>query len=62
MAGEARICPLVFDGPGQPLDLGRNRRLVTGPIRTALVARDRGCTFPGCDRDARWAEGHHVLH
>jgi hypothetical protein len=62
MACDARICPIVFDGPGRPVDLGRSRRLVTGPIRTALVARDRGCAFPSCDRDARWAEGHHVTH
>ena len=62
MACEARICPIVFDGASQPLDLGRTRRLVSGSIRTALVARDRGCAFPSCDRDARWAEGHHVIH
>jgi hypothetical protein len=62
MACDARICPVVFDGPGQPLDLGRNRRLVTGPLRTALIARDRGCAFPQCGRDPRWAEGHHVRH
>jgi hypothetical protein len=62
MACGARICPIVFDGAGQPLDLGRSRRLVTGSLRTALTARDRGCAFPSCDRDARWAEGHHVIH
>jgi hypothetical protein len=26
------------------------RRLVSGPLRRALVARDRGCSFPACDR------------
>jgi hypothetical protein len=23
--------------------------------------RDRMCAFPGCDRDARWCAGHHVV-
>jgi hypothetical protein len=62
IACECGIVPMVFDGPSQPLDLGRFRRLVNGSIRRALVARDRGCAFPGCDRDARWADAHHVRH
>jgi hypothetical protein len=45
MACDAGIVPIVFDGPGQPPDLGRWRRLVDGSIRRALVARDRGCVF-----------------
>jgi hypothetical protein len=53
---------MVFAGPSQPLDLGRFRRLITGALRRALVARDRGCAFPGCDRDARWTDAHHVRH
>jgi hypothetical protein len=52
---------MVLDGSGVPLDVGRTRRLVTGGLRRALVARDRGCAFPGCDRDARWADAHHVV-
>jgi hypothetical protein len=27
-----------------------------------LVARDHGCTFPGCDRPPRWCAGHHLKH
>ncbi len=33
----------ILSGAGLPLDLGRRRRLITGPLRRALVLRDRGC-------------------
>jgi hypothetical protein len=54
MACDCGIVPIVFAGPSQPLDLGRHHCLVNGPLRRALVARDRGCGFPGCDREPRW--------
>jgi hypothetical protein len=60
MACDARVLPAVLGGDGQVLDLGRSRRLFTGPIRRALILRDRGCAFPGCDRPPRWAEAHHL--
>ncbi|WP_160312719.1 HNH endonuclease signature motif containing protein [Jiangella alkaliphila] len=28
----------------------------------ALVARDKGCAFPGCSRPAAWTQAHHVKH
>ena len=62
IACDCRLIPAVLDSLGQPLDLGRSVRLVKGPLRQALVARDRGCSFPGCDRGPRWTEGHHVRH
>ena len=60
MACDARVLPIVLGGAGQVLDAGRTRRLATGALRRALVARDRGCTFPGCDRPSRWTDGHHL--
>jgi len=53
LACDARIVPAVLSGDGHVLDLGRARRLFTGPLRRALILRDGGCTFPGCDRPAR---------
>jgi hypothetical protein len=62
LACDAHLLPAVLDGHGQILDLGRERRLFTGPIRAALVIRDRGCAFPSCDRPPKWCEGHHIVH
>uniref|UniRef100_UPI0004BF54E2 DUF222 domain-containing protein n=1 Tax=Micromonospora parva TaxID=1464048 RepID=UPI0004BF54E2 len=39
LACDAAILPAVLNGAGQPLDLGRQRRLITGPLRRALVLR-----------------------
>ncbi len=62
LACDAAILPAVMGGDSQLLDLGRRRRLFTGPVRQALVLRDKGCAFPPCDRPARWTDGHHIQH
>ncbi|MFI6270084.1 HNH endonuclease signature motif containing protein [Micromonospora zamorensis] len=62
LACDAAILPTVLAGTGQVLDLGRQRRLITGPLRRALVLRDGGCAFPGCDRPPRWCAAHHIHH
>ena len=60
LACDAQILPIVLGGAGQVLDAGRARRLATGPVRRALVIRDRGCAFPSCDRPPRWCDAHHL--
>ncbi|MCW6006398.1 HNH endonuclease [Micromonospora sp. CPCC 205371] len=62
LACDAHIIPMILGGDGQILDVGQSRRLFTGPLRRALVARDGGCAFPGCDRPPRWCDGHHITH
>ena len=61
IACQANIIPAVLGTTGQVLTLGRERRLFTGAIRRALILRDGGCAFPGCDRPPRWCDGHHIL-
>ena len=62
MACDAAIIPVVLGSQSQPLDVGRQERLVTRAIRTALWLRDAGCTFPGCSVPAQWTDAHHVRH
>jgi len=61
MACQATILPAVLDGVGVPIDVGRSRRLFSGAARQAVLLRDRGCAFPGCDRPPRWCDIHHVV-
>jgi len=53
----------VTVGPtGEPLNVGRATRVISTAIRRALVERDGGCRYPGCDRPQEWCEGHHLRH
>jgi hypothetical protein len=68
-AAEARIhacdctlIPAVLGTQSEPLDLGRQHRLISTPLRRALYLRDRGCAFPGCHRPPRHCQGHHIRH
>lgn len=46
---------------GAVLALGRSRRIATTAQTLALIARDGGCSFPGCDTAPQWCERHHVV-
>ncbi len=52
---------IVEDQQGEPLSVGRKTRIVPRAIKRALWARDKGCTFPGCDRK-RFVDAHHIRH
>jgi hypothetical protein len=54
VACDAEVIPIVFKGESVPVDVGRNRRLITDHQRHVLIARDKGCAFPHCDRPPRW--------
>ena len=58
---DGSLITVVEDERGTPLDVGRKQRTVSTPLRRALWARDRGCTFPGCHR-TRFVDGHHIVH
>ncbi|NQX28720.1 DUF222 domain-containing protein [Microbacteriaceae bacterium VKM Ac-2854] len=62
LACDAGILPVVLGSDGQVLDAGAEKRLVEGPLRKVLTARDGGCALPHCDMPATWADAHHVIH
>ncbi len=61
LANEAEVIPTVMSQSGAVLDQGRARRVATRQQTWALVARDHGCSFPGCDRPPELCERHHVV-
>lgn len=52
--------PILFDGDGRVLNLGRTQRLFSEKQRMAIAARDGGCLM--CDRPPSWCEAHHIDH
>ncbi|CAN5732504.1 HNH endonuclease signature motif containing protein [soil metagenome] len=62
LACDASVTRIVLGPRSEPLDVGRKTSVVPPAIRRAVVARDRRCRFPGCDRPHSWCDAHHVVH
>jgi hypothetical protein len=58
---DASVTRVIMAGASEVLDLGRRARLVSPALRRALVVRDGGCGFPGCDRPPEWCDAHHLV-
>lgn len=58
---DAAVVPILEDGLGEPLAIGRRSRTIPPAIRRAMNARDQGCRFPGCNH-TRFLHGHHIRH
>ncbi|MBV9525465.1 MAG: DUF222 domain-containing protein, partial [Candidatus Dormibacteraeota bacterium] len=54
LACDAGVTRVLLDARSAPLDVSRERRLPASATRRALLARDRGCVWPGCERPAAW--------
>jgi hypothetical protein len=62
LACDASITPILRGTESnQPL-AGSTTRVPAGAQRKALVVRDRGCRFQGCDRPPDWTDAHHIQH
>jgi hypothetical protein len=59
---DANVIPVVCAGASEVLDVGRATRTIPVAIRRALVLRDQGCVFPGCDRPPSWTDAHHIVY
>ncbi|GAA5227283.1 HNH endonuclease signature motif containing protein [Paeniglutamicibacter antarcticus] len=51
--------PVVFNGKGKVLDLGRISRRFPAHMKRAVLARDGGCLVPGCTVPPEHVEFHH---
>ncbi len=60
LACDASIRRMVLDPDGQPLDLGRTKRVVPPHLRLAVEQRDRHCVFAGCAAPSHWCDVHHI--
>ncbi|HST48084.1 MAG TPA: DUF222 domain-containing protein [Jatrophihabitans sp.] len=61
LADEAALNLLLTDATGAVLSHGRTKRIATRSQTLALIARDGGCTFPGCDKPPEWCQRHHIV-
>jgi Domain of unknown function (DUF222) len=62
LACDCSVTRILLGSDSMVIDVGRARRVISGPQRKALNARDKGCVWPGCDRPASWTSGHHLDH
>lgn len=60
LACDAHIIPVVLNGEGVALDVGRSRRLATNDQRRALRAMYRSCGVGECDVPFDQCEVHHL--
>jgi hypothetical protein len=59
---DGTIARIVMGPDGQPLDLGRTKRVVPPHLRKAVELRDQTCVFAGCGAPKHWCDVHHLLH
>jgi hypothetical protein len=61
LACDGNISRIIIGPEGQPLDVGRDKRIFPPHIRRALEVRDKGCVFTGCHAPTHWCDAHHLL-
>ena len=62
LACDSSVVRILLGPDSAVIDVGRSLRVPPPATRRALSARDRGCTWPGCDRPATWCVAHHLTH
>ncbi len=53
------VSRIAFSADGTPIEASANVRTVPAGLHRALVARDRGCTWHGCDAPPSWCDVAH---
>jgi hypothetical protein len=62
LACDCTVTRVLLGSDSAVIDVGRARRVVSGPTRRALNARDRTCQWPGCERPPSWCDAHHLVY
>ncbi|MBW3666231.1 MAG: HNH endonuclease [Actinobacteria bacterium] len=62
LACDSSVSRIVFGPQSEILDVGRKTRVWSPAQRRAIIARDRHCVEPGCDRPPDWCDIHHKTH
>ncbi len=60
LAGDARIVPVALTTTREITAYGDTHRIFTEGQRLAMIARDQGCSFPGCTVGPAWCQSHHI--
>ena len=60
-AGDVDTITVVHDDSDAVVGHTDKRRIFSRNQRLALHARDKGCSFPGCDRPPQWTQAHHIV-
>ncbi len=59
--GDTRTQTVILDRSVKSVTAyGSAHRIFTEGQRLAMIARDKGCSFPGCDRPPQWCQAHHI--
>ncbi len=61
IACDCSVTRILLGADSTVIDVGRSRRVVTPNQRKALIARDKHCAWPGCDRPVSFTEAHHLV-
>jgi hypothetical protein len=62
IACDSSVSRIVLGPRSEVIDVGRRTRTIPAALRRAVIARDRHCTWTGCDRNPRWCDVHHQVH
>jgi hypothetical protein len=59
MSHDASITRVLVDARSVPIEASEGKRNVTSGVWKALLARDRGCRWPGCQAPPAWCDAAH---
>ena len=61
LLGDAQIQTVVLDKLKRVEAYNTTHRIFNQSQRLAMIARDKGCSMPGCSVPPQWCESHHVV-